>query len=118
MLSNEVDKDREEELDEIYFCYEPGEKVDILLDITSFKGSDGKSVHPFGEMFGESFDIYIDAPMLSIDMSRVPANWLAKNNPNLTEDKLRRHPTIEGRYIYTVDKYREEIGRASCRERV
>lgn len=108
LLSNEVDKDREEELDEIYFCYEPGEKVDILLDITSFKGSDGKSVHPFGEMFGESFDIYIDAPMLSIDMSRVPENWLAKNNPNLTEDKLRRHPTIEGRYIYTVDKYREK----------
>ena len=107
LLSNEVDKDREEELDEIYFCYEPGEKVDILLDITSFKGSDGKSVHPFGEMFGESLDIYIDAPMLSIDMSRVPENWLAKNNPNLTEDKLRRHPTIEGRYIYTVDKYRE-----------
>lgn len=108
LLSNEVDKDREEEMDEINFCYEPGEKVDILLDITSFKGSDGKSVHPFGEMFGESFDIYIDAPMLSIDMSRIPENWLAKNNPNLTEDKLRRHPTVEGRFIYTVDKYREE----------
>lgn len=108
LLSNEVDKDREEEMDEINFCYEPGEKVDILLDITSFKGSDGKSVHPFGEILGESFDIYIDAPMLSIDMSRVPENWLAKNNPNLTEDKLRRHPTIEGRFIYTVDKYREE----------
>jgi hypothetical protein len=64
-------------------------------------------VHPFGELYGESFDIYIDAPMLKIDTERIPDNWLAANNPNIKVDKLRRHPTIEGRFIYTVDLYRE-----------
>jgi hypothetical protein len=82
--------------------------VDILLDITSFKGSDGRSVHPFGETFGEEFEVYIDAPMLEIDYNRIPGNWLAANNSTLTADKLRRHPTIPGRFIYTVSKKRED----------
>ena len=108
ILSNEVDGDTEEVVDEIIFSYEPEQKVDIMIDITSFKGSDGKSVHPFGETFGESFEIYIDAPMLSIDRDRLPSDWLASNNPNLKVDKLRRDPNVEGRFIYTVEKYREE----------
>lgn len=34
--------------------------VDIEFDVTSFRGTDDKSVDPFGE----EFEIYIDAPML------------------------------------------------------
>ena len=90
------------------FSYKPGQEVDILLDITSFKGSDGRSVHPFGEHFGTAFDVYIDAPMLEIDYNRMPQNWLAANNPNLSADKLRKHPTIAGRFIYTVECKRED----------
>ena len=74
--------------------------------ITSFKGSDGHSVHPFGEYFGTEFDVYIDAPMLEIDYSRIPEKWLAANNSLLTVDKLRKHPTIPGRFIYSVERER------------
>ena len=93
-----------ENIDNILFKYKPGQRVDILLDVTSFHASDGCSVHPFGE----EFDIYIDAPMLEIDYSRIPAHWLKENNPELREDKLRADPTTPGRYIYTVDRYREQ----------
>lgn len=48
--------------DTIEMTYEPGKNVDLLIDITSFKGSDGKSVDPFGT----AFDIYIVAPMLEL----------------------------------------------------
>ena len=108
LLSNENDGSTEEDVDEVNFSYKPGQQVDILLDITSFKGSDGRSVHPFGETFGEEFEVYIDAPMLEIDYNRIPGNWLAANNSTLTADKLRRHPTIPGRFIYTVSKKRED----------
>lgn len=108
LLSNEDDGDTEESVDDVVLSYKPGQWVDILFDITSFKGSDGRSVHPFGEYFGTSFDVYIDAPMLQIDDNRVPANWLKKNNPELKADKLRKHPTIPGRYIYTVEREREK----------
>lgn len=108
LLSNENDGSTEENVDEVNFSYKPGQQVDILLDITSFKGSDGRSVHPFGETFGEEFEVYIDAPMLEIDYNRIPGNWLAANNSTLTADKLRRHPTIPGRFIYTVSKKRED----------
>ncbi len=108
LLSNERNGSQEEIVDEVEFSYKPGQEVDILLDITSFKGSDGRSVHPFGEHFGTAFDVYIDAPMLEIDYSRMPQNWLAANNPNLSADKLRKHPTIAGRFIYTVECKRED----------
>ncbi|MBO7299999.1 MAG: hypothetical protein J6U53_01150 [Tidjanibacter sp.] len=106
LLSNEVNGSQEESVDDVLLSYKPGQQVDILLDITSFKGSDGRSVHPFGEHFGTDFEIYIDASMLDIDYERLDPNWLAANNPNLTVDKLRKHPTIAGRYIYTVDRER------------
>lgn len=93
-----------ENVDDILFKYKPGQRVDILLDVTSFRGSDGCSVHPFGE----EFDIYIDAPMLEIDYSRIPAHWLKANNPELRDDKLRADLTTPGRYIYTVNRYREQ----------
>lgn len=106
LLSNVKNGDQEESVDDVTLSYKPGQEVDILLDITSFKGSDGRSVHPFGEYFGTSFDVYIDAPMLQIDYGRVPANWLAEKNSELKADKLRKHPTIPGRYIYTVERER------------
>lgn len=107
LLCNETHQSQEENVDEVTFSYKPGQKVDIFFDITSFKGSDGRSVHPFGETFGTEFDVYIDAPMLEIDYSRIPKNWLKENNLNLTNDKLRKHPTIPGRFIYTVERERE-----------
>ena len=106
LLSNETHSSQEENIDYVELSYKPGQNVDILFDITSFKGSDGRSVHPFGEYFGTEFDVYIDAPMLEIDYERINDNWLAKNNPNITVDKLRKHPTIPGRFIYTVERER------------
>ena len=81
--------------------YKPDQQVDILLDITSFKGSDNRSVHPFGELFGEEFEVYIDAPMLEIDAARL-------GKYNLTADKLRQDPSTPGRFIYTVSKKRAD----------
>ena len=107
LLSNETHGSQEENVDDVLFSYKPGQQVDILFDITSFKGSDGRSVHPFGEHFGTEFEIYIDAPMLEIDYERLPANWLKANNSTLTVDKLRKHPSIPGRFIYTVERTRE-----------
>lgn len=101
LLSNENNSSQEENIDKVLLSYKPGQKVDILLDITSFMGSDGRSVHPFGEIFGEEFEVYIDAPMLEIDVTRLPQNWVTAN-------KLRKDPSVEGRFIYTVSKYRED----------
>ena len=101
LLSNEIHGDKEENVDTVLFSYNPGQKVDILLDVTSFKGSDGRSVHPFGQIFGEEFEIYIDAPMLEIDESRLPESWKTSN-------KLREDPSKAGRFIYTVSKKRDD----------
>ena len=107
LLSNPGNANTPENVDDVYLKYKPGQRVDILFDITSFRGSDGCSVHPFGENFGDPFEVYIDAPMLEIDYDRYPKHWYAKNNTTLTYgDKLRPHPTIAGRYIYTVDRHR------------
>ena len=108
LLSNEVHGDQEENINEVMLSYKPGQQVDILLDITSFKGSDNRSVHPFGQIFGEEFEVYIDAPMLKIDDSRVPDNWKAENNSTLKADKLRPDPSMPGRFIYTVSKKRDD----------
>ena len=108
LLRNEVHGDKAENIDEVSLSYKPGQRVDILLDITSFKGSDSRSVHPFGELFGEEFEVYIDAPMLEIDQSRMPDNWKAINNSELKADKLRPDPSVPGRFIYTVSKKRED----------
>lgn len=101
LLSNEVNGDQEEKVDTVMLSYKPGQRVDILLDITSFKGSDNRSVHPFGQIFGEEFEVYIDAPMLEIDESRLPENWKSAN-------KLRKDPSVPGRFIYTVSKTRDQ----------
>ncbi len=71
------------------WTYEPGKPVDIAIDITSFAGSDGNSVDPFGE----EFEIYIDAPMLALG-----------SNPGL-DDKL--YEASPGRFVYKVDADRD-----------
>ena len=109
LLSNEKNGDTDEAVDTVKLSYKPGQKVDILFDITSFKGSDSCSVHPFGENFGDHFEVYIDAPMLEIDYDheRYPESWYKENNGSgLNVDKLRRDPTTPGRFIYTVDRHR------------
>ncbi len=84
----------EENVDELSLTYVPNQNVDITLDITSFKGSDGNSVDPFGE----EFEIYIDAPMLNIDESRLA-------ECNINKDKFKR--LADGRFVYIVDESRE-----------
>ena len=82
-------------VDELEWSYLPNQKVDINLEVTSFHGSDSRSVDPFGT----AFEIYIDAPMLNIDYSRI--------TPQMAE-KLKPHATIPGRFVYTVDASRDE----------
>lgn len=86
----------EETVSNIELTYQPNQNVDITFDVTSFKGSDGACVDPFGE----SFEIYIDAPMLTIDESRLAAC-------NLNGDKLYAHPSVKGRFVYKVEPTRE-----------
>lgn len=76
-------------LTSLEWLYEPGKSVDIAIDITSFAGSDGNSVDPFGE----EFEIYIDAPMLALG-----------SNPGL-DDKL--YEASPGRFVYKVDADRD-----------
>lgn len=93
---NDVGGTTPEETTALSWTYAPEQKVDIALDVTSFKGSDDKSVDPFGE----AFEIYIDAPMLEIDEARLTGY-------NLNGEKLKADPNVEGRFIYTVDANRE-----------
>ena len=94
-----------EKVTELNWTYQPDQQVDIAFDLTSFRGSDGQSVHPFKdeefEIYGSTFEIYIDAPMLRIDEGRL-------SQYNLDGDKLKAHPTIPGRFIYTASRDREK----------
>ena len=85
-----------EKVTPLTWTYQPDRKVDIAIDVTSFKGSDDNSVDPFGE----EFEIYIDAPMLKIDESRLTEN-------KLNGTKLKADPSVPGRFIYTVDANRD-----------
>lgn len=78
------------------WSYNPGKTADIEIDITSFAGSDDKSADPFGR----TFEVYIDAPMLEIDESRLA-------ECHLNKEKLKAHPEIAGRFVYTVEADRE-----------
>lgn len=77
---------------EVSLTYVPYQPVDIEFDVTAFTASDGTRVDPFGE----EFEIYIDAPMLEIDGSRL-------DQYGLDSDKLMEDPTIPGRFIYIVE---------------
>ena len=91
--------------DTLVWTYLPNQKVDINFEITSFTGSDGRSADPFGT----SFEVYIDAPMLRIDESRLTSEMAAKLKP---------HPSIAGRFVYTVDASRDEERKAGSGEAV
>ncbi len=102
--------DAPEEVTPLGWSYEPGQEVDIEIDVTSFRGTDGKSADPFGE----AFEIYIDAPMLTIDEERL-------SDCHLDGTKLKADPAVAGRFIYTVEADREAersfgIGTASKRD--
>ena len=87
-----------EPVDNIELAYEPNQKVSIAFDVTSFTGSDGKEVDPFGQ----EFEIYIDAPMLELgNLAGTPF-----------QNKIRKDASKEGRFIYTVAANRadEKIG--------
>ena len=73
--------------------YIPDKRVELAFDVTSFEGMDDESVDPFGT----PFEIYIDAPMLELEP--LPANLAGK---------IRKHGTIEGRFVYSVDADREK----------
>ena len=94
----------EESVDAIQWEYGKGKSVTVSFDITSYRNSKayyeeavlGSSVDPFGE----PFDIYIDAPMLEIDQAKA-------EQMRLPATKFRADPTVEGRFIYTVEATRE-----------
>ena len=83
-----------EEIEEaVELSYVPGHEVTIDFDVTSFEGTHNDDVDPFGT----AFDIYIDAPMLDLDMSA---------NSSLS-GKITKSDDVEGRYIYRVDASRD-----------
>ena len=111
-----ISGENEEVTDYVVLNYQPGQRVEIAFDITSFTstihGTNGnilptneqKSVDPFGT----AFDIYIDAPMLAID----------ETSTLFTSGKLERDPNKEGRFIYHVDanwEIERSIGSAVAR---
>lgn len=79
-----------EEVTPLLWTYEPEQDVQVSFDITSFMGSDGNSVDPFGE----EFEIYIDAPMLKLG-----------SNPDLDGNKL--YEATPGHFVYKVDANRD-----------
>ena len=81
---------------EVSLTYVPYQPVDIEFDVTAFTADGGTQVDPFGE----EFEIYIDAPMLEIDGSRL-AQY------GLDSDKLMEDPATPGRFVYTVEATRE-----------
>lgn len=83
------------------WTYEPGQKVDIYLDVTSFQPeSHFGIIPPHNEVspFGTEFKIYIDAPMIEIDKDRL-SEELAK--------KLKDEGNGRFSYIVSADRTTE-----------
>lgn len=80
--------DSQEAVDVLSWTYVPYKSVNLAFDLTSFRGTDGKSVDPFGTQF----EVYIDAPML--ELGSLPAELAGK---------VKADPGVKGRFIYTVD---------------
>lgn len=95
-----------EVVDDILLSYVPGQTINIEFDVTSFmstiRGNGGEILPDDNQVsvdpFGTAFDIYIDAPMLQID----------ETSEVYTTNKVTKHPTIEGRYVYHVAATRTE----------
>ena len=99
-----IDGEAQEVVDNVMLDYMPNQDVYIDIDVTSFQSTirDHNGILPESEQvsvdpFGTAFDIYIDAPMLKLD----------ENNDLVISNKLEKHPTIEGRFVYHVDASRE-----------
>lgn len=95
--NNIIDRNAAEQLetiDQISISYAPEQNVDIYLDITSFKGTDGASVDPFGT----AFYVYIKAPMLDL-----PSTLSDNQKAKLIE-------VDNGVFAYLVDADRETEG--------
>jgi len=95
-----------ETVTELAWSYMPGLPVDIEFDVTSFRGMKNISAttdadkYESVDPFGQEFRIFIDAPMLEIDESRL-AEY------KLNGDKLKADPNVPGRFVYTVEANRE-----------
>ena len=92
----------------LFVKYKPGQPVNISFDITSFmsdiaglSAQEQLSVDPFGT----PFEIYIDAPMLELDKSQIPSEWLISGVDG--KAKIEEDPSVPGRIIYRVDADRE-----------
>lgn len=97
-----------EQVSDLFVKYKPGQPVNISFDVTSFKSDiaglssqEQLSVDPFGT----EFEIYIDAPMLELDKSQIPAHWLVPDADGKV--KIQEDPSVPGRIIYRVDADRE-----------
>ena len=93
---------------EVFVKYKPGQPVNISFDVTSFmsdisglSADEQLSVDPFGT----AFEIYIDAPMLELDRSAIPARWLEPDSEGVV--KIEEDASVPGRVIYRVHADRE-----------
>lgn len=77
------------------WSYEYGQQVDVAFDVTSFTAA--TTVEEEVDPFGTSFKIYIDAPMLEIDLERM-------NEKRIPTDKFYEE---NGKFVYVVDAVRE-----------
>ena len=71
--------------DALALAYSTDQEIEVSFDVTSFTGADGADVDPFGT----AFDIYIDAPMLTLGTNDAYAGKI--------ED------LGNGRFVYQVD---------------
>ena len=100
-----VKGENEETVTDVLLAYNPGQKVDVEFDITSFK-SDMKGVADAEQLsvdpFGTEFEVYIDAPMLELDVDDPDMKKL------IDAGKLWKDTTVPGRVVYKVDADREK----------
>ncbi len=90
--------------DDIYFPYANiGAPVDLAIDVTSFTSNPWENTTVTGKLssvdpFGTSFDIYIDAPMLSLNTEA----------QMVKDHKLEAVEGVPGRFVYHVDADRDK----------
>jgi hypothetical protein len=75
----------------------------LSFDITSFEGTDGSSVDPFGT----AFDVYIDAPMFELNTDDPLTSGLMTISDISNMGKAKLEQTADGRIIYRVTSNRE-----------
>lgn len=107
-----------EVVDEVQFTYLPDDIVEVSFDVTSFKADDESSVDPFGT----GFEIFIDAPMLTLkkgDNKNIDGKdfedirvWMfdkAADGTHITDQSLPKLEDLgDGRFVYRVDQYGDE----------